>query len=234
MSSKENSFQSISCYISAAETCFMLPWLTCQQIRPLKGTSPYCAHLAHMPCVMYRSNSSNMCMRAFFAQQDHMQVFHFTVDCLDVMGKQRHLWFLPFCGTSDQPLADWQKLVKSFFFFFFDWWCMHGAGDNGVGSTECSAQECGSALQHSASFPSNASLVHLAGNAPGQSHSKAGAASMCTGRSILCALWSIYCVCVLFSQPCVHRSGRLLRRLAAYALPNCKAGGQRGNANKMT
>ena len=26
-------------------------------------------------------------VRSFFAQQDHMRVFHFTVDCLDFMGK---------------------------------------------------------------------------------------------------------------------------------------------------
>ena len=26
-------------------------------------------------------------MRAFFAQQDHMRVFHFIVDCLDFVGK---------------------------------------------------------------------------------------------------------------------------------------------------
>ena len=26
-------------------------------------------------------------MRAFFAQQDHMRVFHFILDCLDFLGK---------------------------------------------------------------------------------------------------------------------------------------------------
>ena len=53
---------------------------------------------------------------AFFAQQDHMRVFHFIVDCLDFMGKQMHLLFLPFFGTSDQPcwLAEACKILLLF------------------------------------------------------------------------------------------------------------------------
>ena len=38
--------------------------------------------LIHINCC-HRADS----IRAFFAQQDHMQVFHFIVDCLDFMGK---------------------------------------------------------------------------------------------------------------------------------------------------
>ena len=41
-------------------------------------------------------------MRGFFHQQEHVPVFHLIVDCLDFMGKQMHLLFLPFFGTSFQ------------------------------------------------------------------------------------------------------------------------------------
>ena len=45
---------------------------------------------------------------AFFAQQDHRQMFHFVVDCLDFV----HLFFLLFFGIGDQHcwLAEaWQN-----------------------------------------------------------------------------------------------------------------------------
>ena len=44
-------------------------------------------------------NGSSQTMLSFFAQQDHLRVFHYVTDCLKVMT----LYSLPHIGTFDQP-----------------------------------------------------------------------------------------------------------------------------------
>ena len=44
-------------------------------------------------------NSKDHTMRFFFVQRDHLRVFHYVIDCLDLMDKESLL----LCGTCDQP-----------------------------------------------------------------------------------------------------------------------------------
>ena len=64
-----------------------------------------------------RRTPSTNTMRSFFAQQDHLGVLNYVIDCLDFM----KIWH--YCHDLAQviSLVGWLKLVKSFFFFLVHW-----------------------------------------------------------------------------------------------------------------
>jgi len=85
---------SVGCYTySVGSVCFECCRIECGEAeRVARGRHGIISSIRHQKLTNFRQDEQQLCcclialsaVRSFFAQQDHMQVFKFVLDCLDV------------------------------------------------------------------------------------------------------------------------------------------------------